>query len=233
MAHWKKLTQFTGDAYFQSMMGHGLRARSQAELSSKLHQRGFLVGPDYVIEAYNAVDRKAFCADSTPEPYSNAPAKISNTHSMSTPQLHAQIISLLAPRLGPEKVAAEVGAGSGYLPAVFAAAGCRAVFACEAESALRELCRKRLGASVRVVEELPHDHSYDAIYVSPSFQTQDAMLEFLNSYQYSNNALAVAAYGEQGLGGQQLCLLERTDNAKWQVHELFRVMGEAMMDNRR
>ena len=79
--------------------------------------------------------------------YSNNPQKIfGSNHNMSTPQLHAQVLSLLGDRIGPGKVACEIGAGSGYLPTVFARAGCRQVYAIEKDSDLLSTqirsCRK-------------------------------------------------------------------------------------------
>lgn len=225
--HWTTLTQFTGDAYLQSMMGHGLRAASHAELTQKLVQRGFLVGPEHVIQAFAKTDRSLFCPPNFERPFDNIPVKLNRTHAMSTPQLHAQIISLLAPMIGPGKVVAEVGAGSGFIPAVMANGGCGNVIACDADADARELCSQRTEAPVEVVSDLPTNIVYDAMYISPFFKTERDMMKFLSSHRFSDDALVVGSYGEADLGGQQLCLLEHsTGESGWHIHELFRVMGE-------
>lgn len=227
MARWTKLTQFTGDPYLQSMMGHGLKAASQAELTEKLVTRGFLVCPPHVQAAFASVDRKLFCQ--AEDPYSNKPVKISKHHAMSTPQFHAQIISLLSPALGPGRVAGEVGAGSGYLPAVMTAAGCETVVACESDPDLRDICHANLPSSVRISLELPSAGLvYDALYVAPYFESRASMLGFLRRFAFSEDACAVASFGDSGIGGQQLCLLEKHVEKEWHIHDLFRVMGEAM-----
>ncbi len=229
MSRWSRLTQFSGDPYLQSMMGHGLRAASQAEMVDKLAARGFLVCPPHVQKAFAHVDRKLFCASNTIEPYSNIPQKLSKHHAISTPQLHAQIISLLASVLGPKRVAAEVGAGSGYLPAVMHATGCDMVVACEADPSLTELCKANLPSSVVVTSNLPSESLvYDAVYVSPYFRSRNDMLRFLAQYHFSPDARAVVSFKDADLSGQQLCLLERHIEIGWHARELFRVMGEPM-----
>ena len=235
---WTEITQFTGDSFFQSMMGHGLKANSQSELLEKLAVRGFLVLPNAdMLNKLKSIDRAKFQTSPTNQPYDNVPHKqISMTsnlsapsHAISTPQLHAQIISLLADQLGPGKIACEIGAGTGFLPACMHALGCAKVFAVESDLGLVQVARDLLKDSVQLcTPERPITDSIDAMYISVYFSGPPTMHEFLSKFTWSRNALVVASY-EDGLGpDQQLVLLEKLPEG-WSEMKLFRVMCEPML----
>ena len=230
-----KLTQFTGDAYLQSMMGHGLRANSQSELVDKLITRGFLHGVSACVEkAFRRTDSASFLPKSASDVYSNNPQKIfGSNHYMSTPQLHAQVLSLLGDRIGPGKVACEIGAGSGYLPTVFARAGCRQVYAIEKDSDLLSMCEEKLSflSQVVVASELRQTAPIDALYIAPYMNGFDQLNELLERIDFSNDALVLVPVkdGEMGvIQDQQMMLLERKANI-WTKTSLFRTLCEAAL----
>jgi hypothetical protein len=235
VARWTSLTQFSGDAYLQSMMGHGLKASSQNELVEKLKSRGFLNGvPDVVYTAFADTDRARFLPPGAKDVYLNTPQSI-GTHFMSTPQLHAQIISLLSSRLGLGRLACEIGAGTGYLPAVFAKSKCSRVYAVEKDLDLLSKCRINLEQddNVVVAETLPQDNVVDALYVSPYFDSFNDLESFIETVRLSQDAIVVASIlDEQSITGpikdQQLLSLERDDGV-WTKTPLFRTLCEPLV----
>ena len=228
---WSQMTQFTGESYLQSMMGHGLRATSNSELVDRLVQRGFLVPPrPEFVDQMKTVERAKFIPDS-PSPYSNIPHEIGNKHYMSTPQLHAQVLSLLGPRLGPGRVAAELGCGTGYLPAVMAATGCAKVFAIESDPELLALSEANLGEYPAVItgSTLPDDVVLDALNLSPYMESYAVLLDDLAKYRFSADAIVVASVSDipmdSPFADQQLMLLER-NGEDWLRTDLLRVLCE-------
>ena len=233
--NWKGLTQFTSDCYFQAMMGHRLRAKSQAELVDKLSARGFLTMEDpVVLDKLKTIDRANFLPLPTPATiYDNIPQKLQpSSHSMSTPQLHAQIISLLETRFGPNRVACEIGCGSGYLPAVMHALGTERVFAIEQNPDLLKACHANLSDCESVViGQTPKDVvlPLDALYISTFFESEAALMDYLTQFDFNPDACVVAVFQdpEPSLIDQQLVLLTR--ESSWQKNLLFRVLCEPMI----
>ena len=230
---WNLRTQFTGDSYLQSMMGHGLRASSHAELVDRLASRGFLVFKDPgKIDKVKLVDRARFQVSQT-STYDNSPSKLTKAHCMSTAQLHAQVLSLLGDRLMEGKVSCEIGCGSGYLPAVMAALGCKKVYAVERDSLLKDLARVRLQKTgIHVTSDIGDIRDpLDALYVSPYFASKTGMEEYLKNVPFSDNALVVAVYNDgvaSAIPEQQLVLLTRSEDG-WNEEKLFRVMCEPLV----
>ena len=229
---WKNLTQFTGDSYLQSMMGHGLNAKSQSELVDKLVSRGFLQLPEPKwIDVLKTVDRARFITGDIQDVYSNRPIQLSGGHAMSTPQFHAQILSLLSPRLGPGRTAAEIGCGTGYLPACMASLRCTSVYAIETDPKLHADARNNLSSyfSVLVSTDLPQNIQFDAIYISPFLKSFAGLERLISSWQFTDDAVVVAPVQDQPDGlDQQLVLLERGSNKSWTRTDLFRVMCEPL-----
>lgn len=226
------MTQFTGESYLQSMMGHGLRAASQAELVDKLVDRGFLVASEEFISRFRDLDRAKFLPTNATDVYSNAPQKLVNNHFMSTPQLHAQIISLLASRLGPGRIASEIGCGSGYLPAVMATVGCDSVVAVERDPELLEILRKNSQpfSNVKVSDNIPPGTVLDALYIAPYFASESALDSFVSNISFSADAVVVASVKDMPdgpLSDQQLVLLERSVSG-WTRSDLLRVLCEPL-----
>jgi protein-L-isoaspartate O-methyltransferase len=239
---WEKLTQFTGDPYLQSMMGHGLRASSNSELVDKLLQRGFLVlpeewGPER-LKNIKAVDRAQFISKVEPpnDAYANVPHRIFGNHFMSTPQLHAQIISLLAPKLGPGKIACEIGCGTGYIPAVMASLGCSKVFGIEANIECLDTAVNKLSYNSNIVVsrevEAVSGSTLDALYISPYFASKDRLMEFIEPIKFANESILVAAYKDEcsqsPIPDQQLVIMTRQSNEWVNSVPLFRVLGEGI-----
>lgn len=197
-------------------MGHGLKASSNSELIDKLVQRGFLVPPDSnFIEKVKAVDRCLFAPrlDSA-NIYDNSPVRFSHRAKscMSTPQLHAQILSLLSSRLGPGRTAMEIGCGTGYLPAVMGALGCDEVFAIENDPDLLESARDyfRKSNSIVVQRDVPTEIRFDAVYVSPYFSSLELLDQFLSRDIFTPDAVVVAVYQENPSHvDQQLVYMQR------------------------
>ena len=228
---WSQMTQFSGDSYLQSMMGHGLKASSQSELVDKLVNRGFLIvdRPEFV-EKVKTVDRAKFVANCD-NPYSNNPVSLANGHCMSTPQFHAQVLSLLAKNLGPGRVAAELGAGSGYLPAVMASVGCDKVFAVEQDPKLFVQARENLKSfpAVVVTDAFPENTKIDALYISPFFPSIDALMAMIDTWTLAEDAVVVSAVQDHPEAMDQvLVILERETNS-WKRTDLFRVMCEPIV----
>jgi len=217
------------------MMGHGLRASSQLELVDKLIARGFLSNVPPVVEtAFRETDRASFLPHGVPDVYCNMPQKIGRNHFMSTPQLHAQVVSLLTSRLGPNRVVAEIGAGTGYLPGVFARCGCLKVFAVEKDQELLENCRKNLDTfpNVLVSESVPLNVSLDALYVAPCCEGYDELLKLLESMKWSDDAVVVAPVIDEAsfigpIKDQQMLLLQRKKDS-WEKTQLFRTLCEPL-----
>lgn len=231
---WHELTQFTGDSYLQSMMGHGLQATSNSELIDKLASRGFLqLQYKPMLDQMKSVDRAKFIPSSVPRElaYCNQPHKLTRTHAMSTPQFHAQIISLISSRLGPGRTTAEVGCGSGYIPAVMGAFGCRKVFAVEKDSDLFAMAKSNLGSykNVDVVKELPDHTSLDALYISAFFDSLEHLVQFIEGFQMNKNALVVAAIVDPPLAPDQQLVLLEWNGIEWTKTDLFRVLCEPLI----
>ena len=215
-------------------MGHGLKASSNSELIDKMVQRGFLVPSDlYFIEKVKSVDRCLFAPRLDPANiYDNSPVRFSRSAKscMSTPQLHAQILSLLSSRLCPGRTAMEIGCGTGYLPAVMGALGCDKVFAIENDPDLLESARYyfRKSDSIVVQRDVPTEIRFDAVYVSPYFSSLELLDHFLSRDIFSSDAVVVAVYQDnQSHADQQLVYIQRKSQSQWEKQKLFRVLCEA------
>jgi len=231
---WTKLTQFTGDAYLESMMGNGLIAASQSELVDKLKNRGFLTNvPSHVEQAFRDTDRASFSPNKPSDVYCNTPLKIGG-HFMSTPQLHAQVLSLVGTRLGPGRVACEIGAGTGYLPAVFSRSGCEQVLGVENDPELVEICVKNTKSfhNVEIANFVTPNVVVDAMYAAPYFSSFDALKKFLGEVKWSEDAVVVASVADESsmkgpIMDQQMVLMERNKDL-WIKTKLFRTLCEPM-----
>ena len=233
ISRWSQLTQFTGDSYFQAMMGHGLVASDNSELIDKLAQRGFLVAPNpQFIDLVKSVDRAKFMPlyDSSQQLLNKPVLYPSSKNSMSTPQFHAQIISLLACNLGPGKKALEIGCGSGYLPAIMHALRCQYVCAIERNIALLEVARKNLhgNRNCHVNHTVPDGVRFDAVYVSPYFTSEENFGRFLSAGYFSDDCVMVAAYQESPAHVDQQLVCSRRNGNQWDVEKLFRVACEPL-----
>ncbi|KAF4707015.1 hypothetical protein FOZ62_019672, partial [Perkinsus olseni] len=139
----------------QSMLGYGIRASTQGELIEQLKQRGFirnskvseamsqwakkgLGNPRVMLVALGGsayhfiVDRARFLPRGATDPYGNTPVKVSEGSSISTPQLHAQVLQLLSPALDSDAAPRsflDFGCGTGYLASVAAEMGIDRVIA--------------------------------------------------------------------------------------------------------
>lgn len=228
---WTTLTQFTGDSYLQSMIGHGLKAASQSELVDKLIARGFLVAenPSFVHKV-KEVDRAKFLKNRD-NPYSNTPVSLGNGHAMSTPHFHAQIISLLSAKLGPGRIAVELGCGSGYIPAVMASVGCEKVFAVEQDAQILEQARHNLQPyqNIVVTDSVPEDVKIDAIYISPFLPSTDTLMEMLNGLSLAYDAVVVASVKDHPEAIDQILVLLENEPNGWKRTDLFRVMCEPLV----
>lgn len=204
-------------------MGHGLAAKTHAELVDKLVNRGFLtVGVEFT-DKLKTVDRSRFLPPGTKNPYANEPVPIAKNHCMSTPQFHAQIISLLAPRLGPGRNALEIGCGSGFLPAVFKAFGCDVVVGTERDESLLDSARRNLaGCGVEVCETIPKNIVFDALYISPSVPSREDLDTLLSEIRLSEDAIVVAPIGDD------LVVLDKCESG-WEMTPLFKTQCEPMI----
>jgi precorrin-6B methylase 2 len=217
------------------MMGHGLRASSQSELVDKLIARGFLSNVPPVVEtAFRETDRAPFLPRGVQDIYCNLPQEIGSKHFMSTPQLHAQVLSLLASRLGPNGAVGEIGAGTGYLPGLLSRCGCLQVFAIEKDQELLDKCRKNLDSfpNVLVSHSIPPNVSLDALYVAPFLEGYDDLLKLLEPIKWSEDAVVVASVIDESsfigpIKDQQMLLLRRRENS-WEKTQLFRTLCEPL-----
>jgi protein-L-isoaspartate O-methyltransferase len=163
------------------MLGYGIRSASQAELVQCLRDRGF-IGSDRLAAAMARVDRAKFLPESVSSPYLNEPVKITPLHAVSTPQFHAQLLSLVEERLEPGSVAIDVGTGTGYLAAVMAEMGCAKVFATEVDETMLSMASFNLSRypQVEVVHGgsvvLPGHELFDAVIISPAFACKETAL---------------------------------------------------------
>jgi protein-L-isoaspartate O-methyltransferase len=214
------------------MMGHGLEASNQIQLVEKLVQRGFLNTKNFsVIDAFKSIDRAKYLPSNTQNIYSNRPQPLCSTSqsSMSTPQLHAQVLSLLSPRLEKGRTACEIGCGTGYLPAIFEAAGCDQVLAIESNLSLFQQARENLSIIHTTIDGL-REYAIDALYIAPYLESHQELMDLLERHlTMSTDAIVVAAVQDHPAGlDQQLVLLERCGH-NWSTTDLFRVMCEPMV----
>lgn len=89
-----------------------------ASMADALCASGIVKSP-HVEAAIRAVDR-AKCVPATEEAYMDAPQLLGYNATISAPHMHAHCLELLADHLQPGACVLDVGAGSGYLTAVFA-----------------------------------------------------------------------------------------------------------------
>ena len=88
---------------------------SNTDLIEQLTQYG-IVKSHNVIVSMKATDRKFYCNLS---PYVDAPQRIGYSATISAPHMHAYALELLKDLITPSSKVLDVGAGSGYLTAVF------------------------------------------------------------------------------------------------------------------
>lgn len=196
----KPLINLLGDPFTQALMGHGIRAVTQRELVAALRSRGFIAS-DRLASVMEIVDRRKFV--NRGDAYANEPCRI-NKHSVSTPQFHAQLLSLVVPRCGPGFRVADIGTGTGYLAAVLAELGCNEVVATEADEEMHKLAESNLQSyeNLNLLLVRPSDPiipgyvgKFDSIIVSPSFSSEDAAFEALEP---KLNDEGVAVFSSRG-----------------------------------
>jgi protein-L-isoaspartate(D-aspartate) O-methyltransferase len=79
------------------------------------------------IAAMRAVDRSLFVPEtSKSDSYADRPLPIGWDATISAPHMHAMMLDIMAPHLGPGKSALDVGSGSGYIVACIAKLGATA-----------------------------------------------------------------------------------------------------------
>ena len=167
---------FRGDPIQQAMIGHGLSATSNSGLVNRLFERGFIIS-ERLKNAMLKVDRAQYVKGMA-SPYANDCYKIGK-HAVSTPQFHAQQLSLVDEGLGQGKHAIDVGTGTGYLAAVMAEMGCESVTATEVSHEMFDLASENLSKYSNVTVKLskPSDvlfetgKFYDAITVAPAIRS--------------------------------------------------------------
>ncbi|KAF4653843.1 Protein-L-isoaspartate O-methyltransferase domain-containing protein 1 [Perkinsus chesapeaki] len=222
------------------MLGYGMHAACQTELVQQLRTRGFIEEPR-LVEAMTRVDRAAFLPPNTAEPYSNNPIKVSECSSVSTPQLHAQVLQLLAPAFtssASPRSFLDFGCGTGYLASVAAEIGVDRVIASESDETAHEAARKNLEAytTVKVMKLFPEEsyssEPFTALYVSPYFSSKDEALKFCSQW-LRPDGLAVCSYADCSNGlDEQLALIEKKSDGSLNVTPQFRVAGGALREDR-
>ena len=234
-----KLSSFRGDPFYQATIGHGLSSASHPELVDKLYRAGFIVS-ERLKDAMLKVDRGRFIPPGIVLcPYLNEPVGIARSsnlssrvfHSVSTPQFHAQQLSLIEENLGQGKVAIDVGTGTGYIAAVMAEMGCDAVVATEVDERMFEIAEKNLKGYENVKVEyrkvgdniFPGVLNYDAIVVSPVISSVDHVVSHLNADGLASIAL------EKVAEHSQLCRVNRKDTGEVFVEKLMHVACEKMV----
>jgi protein-L-isoaspartate O-methyltransferase len=181
------------------MLGHGISAVSHAELVNNLFKLGF-ISSEKLKKAMLRVDRAMFLSGVS-DPYQNKPRKISKNHAVSTPQFHAQQLSLVCGARAKAR-ALDFGCGTGYLAAVMAELGYEKVVATEAdqracEIAERNLARYGAQVEVRLAEKLSEtEKRFDAIIVAPYFPKFDEMEAFMEQFLASGGQAAASCLNE-------------------------------------
>ena len=101
-------------------------ASSNGELVANLVKNG-LVRHEMAIKAMQSVDRKLFVLSQFHgSAYEDRPLPIGYDVTISAPHMHAMMLDLMAPHLGPGTSALDVGSGSGYIVACMAKMGAMA-----------------------------------------------------------------------------------------------------------
>ncbi len=141
--------------------------------------RTWEVFDERVLEVMRGIDREAFVpSDWAAVAYADASIPLPKGQKMLPPNVHGRILQALD--LGPNDVALEVGAGSGYLTACMAKL-CARVRSVEIHPELTELARANLhratinNASVETFDAMTLDETarYDAIAVTGSLPIYD------------------------------------------------------------
>jgi protein-L-isoaspartate(D-aspartate) O-methyltransferase len=112
----------SSDLLVEASLTSAAGGRTNDELVESLLSAGMLTCR-VAAAAMRDLDRKAFVNDhECPRPYANERHSLGHNASLSTPQMHAQLLSALTPSLGRGVGgrALDIGSGSGYLTAALA-----------------------------------------------------------------------------------------------------------------
>lgn len=93
---------------------------SNDELVRNLHRNG-VIEHDDVADAMRDVDRANYVVKGSGDPYQDSPQPIGHGATISAPHMHAHCLETLRSRLKPGARVLDVGSGTGYLTALFAA----------------------------------------------------------------------------------------------------------------
>ncbi|KAF4728326.1 Protein-L-isoaspartate O-methyltransferase domain-containing protein 1 [Perkinsus olseni] len=239
------------------MLGYGIRASTQGELIEQLKQRGFirnskvseamsqwakkgLGNPRVMLVALGGsayhfiVDRARFLPRGATDPYGNTPVKVSEGSSISTPQLHAQVLQLLSPALDSDAAPRsflDFGCGTGYLASVAAEMGIDRVIASECDTTAYQAAQDNLAGygAVRVLRLFPQDSystaKFTALYASPYFPSEEEALKFCSQWLH-DAGLAVCSYCDcPDAIDQRLILIRKKADGSMEVTPQFRVAG--------
>jgi protein-L-isoaspartate O-methyltransferase len=103
----------------------GINGKDTPSLVKSLQSNGFISSPD-VAAAFLRLDRAIFATDPAAPianaPYSNAPARLAFSETMTSPAMHARCVQTLhsSGMLVPGAACADVGTGSGFVAAALA-----------------------------------------------------------------------------------------------------------------
>lgn len=225
-----KLLSFRGSPLDQGLIGHSVGGRTQAELTFSL--KPFLVN-DRLTDAFARVDRAEFTPNSI-SPYANIPMKVTARHSVSSPQFHAQQLSIVADVLISGAICLDLGCGTGYLAAVMAEMGVHRVVALEADEQMCDWAFKRLrryGNQVEVVLDKNAEYLtinsalFNAIIAAPFFPCLQAAEKFIDHHLAVDGLACIAARTEGDF--QQLFQATKTPEGI-ELHELMQVACEPL-----
>lgn len=105
-------------------IGHQIGGATHEELVNSLVRTNVVPAGSRVERALRLVDRRDFVPPASREnkadAYANRPLKIGVVATISTPQQHAQVMTLLEPHLKPGMRVVDIGCGSGILVAAMA-----------------------------------------------------------------------------------------------------------------
>lgn len=190
------------DLLISTSIGHQIGGDSHEQLVDSLVRTNVVAAGSRLERALRLVDRGDFVprelAQSS-DAYANRPLKIGVVATISTPQQHAQVLSLLEPHLQPGYRAVDIGCGSGVLVAAMArlvgkngqVTGVDIVPELVAFS--KDNLKRSLGddeallAATKIAQSegktalgLPHDQQFDCIHVGVAVETKAEAERFLD-----------------------------------------------------